>query len=206
MALVAGAIPSWTPDNRQESRLALRLGISLGAIGAAARTASAIVASDGPAWPSYAGAGSFVPVLAATTGPVLAMLTRIVFLLLIVAAANRLTAGWTRRRVLGGALLVIVGGMLGAAGSPLNLVPWTASAVGVGALLAAAYVIVLRHDVSVVPIAAAVMTMAGALRDGSMRAYPGALSGTIAGVVVMGCVAYAWFRALRARSEMKAAE
>jgi hypothetical protein len=94
--------------------------------------------------------------------------------------------------------------VLGTAGSPMNLAPWIASAAAIGALLAAVYVLVLRHDVSLVPLAVAVMTIGGTLREGSAAAYPGALAGAIAGVVVMGLAAWWWFRALRSSSARSA--
>ena len=86
-----------------------------------ARSSSAPCRGSGPLWPSYAGAAAFVPLLSAATTPVAALILRITILMLMVATANRISDGWTRRRVLTGALLVIVGGVLGNAGSPLNL-------------------------------------------------------------------------------------
>jgi hypothetical protein len=145
LALVAGAAPLWSAAAaRLESRQAIAVAVALGALAAAARMLGALGAAIGahePApWPSYAGAGSFVPFLSAATNPIVAMLTRLIVLLLIVAAVDRITAGWTRRRVLAAALLWIVGGLLGATGSPENLLPWIASAAVVGALLVAVYI------------------------------------------------------------------
>jgi hypothetical protein len=74
-----------------------------------------------------------------------------------------------------------------------------ASAALVGALLVAAYVAVLRHDISVVPFGVATMTTVGTLREGWAQAYPGALGGAIVAVVGMWVVAYWLFRALNAR-------
>ncbi len=195
MALIAGAAPTWLGTTRRDSNVALRLGLALGMIAAAARAASALT-SGGPLWPSYAGANSFVPFMASAVGPVVTLLSRIAVLTLIVAAANRLSAGWTRRRVLVGTLLVSVCGVLGNAASPLNLTTWIASAMLIGLLLTAAYVFVLRHDVSVVPIAVALMTTMGTLREGWTRPFPGALAGAIVASVVMCVVAYVWFRVL----------
>lgn len=79
----------------------------------------------------------------------------------------------------------------------MNPAPWIASAAAIGGLLVGVYVFVLRHDVSVVPLAVAVMTIAGTAREGSLAAYPGALAGAMAGVILMSIVAFVWFRALR---------
>jgi hypothetical protein len=195
LGLIAGAVPLWSPAARLEGRLALEIGLAIGAVAAGAIVVSAISGS-GPLWPSYAAASAFVPLLSAATMPVAALILRITILMLVVATANRISAGWTRRRVLVGALLVIVGGVLGNAGSPLNLAAWIASAATIGALLLAAYLVVLRHHGRVVPFAAALMTTAATLRDGWTRAYPGVFAGALIACVVMWIVASAWFRAL----------
>jgi CAAX prenyl protease-like protein len=205
MALIAGAVPAWSPGGRVAPRTALMLGVIVGVIGAAARAATALVGARGPVWPSYAGATSFVPLAASAVSPIVTLLTRIVGLLLVVSIANRATAGWTRRRALASVLLAVMGGVLGTAGSPADLGPWIVSAIGIGLLFVAAYIFVLRHDVSIVPIAAAMMTMPGVLREGWAAAYPGALTGAIVAVLVMGAAAYVWFRALRQPATIAAA-
>jgi hypothetical protein len=154
------------------------------------------LSSNGPLWPSYAGAATFVPLLASATTPVIALLTRITLLLLIVGAANRITAGWTRRRTLTAVLIVAVGGVLGNSASPLNVGIWILSAIVVGLTLLAVYVFVFRHDVSSIPLAAAVVSTVGTLPEGLSRAYPGALPGAVIAVGIMWLVAYAWFRTL----------
>ena len=155
----------------------------------------------GPAWPLYAGANSLAPFVAAAIGPVVTMLARTVFLTLVVAAAERLSSGWTRRRALVAVLITVAGGTLGTGASPQNLAAWIVSAVLIGLLLTALYVIVLRHDISIVPIAVAVMTTMGTLREGWSRAYPGALAGSIVASVLMCAIGYAWFRVLRESSD-----
>jgi hypothetical protein len=198
MGLVAGGVPAWVSRARLDSGVALRLGVALGAIGAAARALGAPAGSRGPAWPSYGGATSFVPFAAAALNPAVTMLSRTIFLLLLVATVDRITRTWTRRRLVAGALLVIVAGVTGATGSPLSLGPWAVSAIAIGALLLAAYVLVLRTDVSIVPIAVATMTIAAALREGAASAYSGAFAGTIVGAVVMAAIAYWIAVAIRA--------
>ena len=195
LGLIAGAVPMWSAADRLEPRIALEVGLGLGAVAAGAIVLSALPGS-GPRWPSYAGANAFVPMLSAATTPVAGLILRITILMLIVATANRMSGGWTRRRILAGAFLVIVGGVLANAGSPLNLAAWIASAAIIGALLLAAYIVVLHHHSRVVPFAAALLATAATLREGSTRAYPGALAGALIACVVMWIVAGAWFRAL----------
>ena len=194
----------WSPVDRLEPRLAFEVGLALGAVAAGAIVLSATPGS-GPLWPSYAGATAFVPLLSAAATPVAALILRITILMLIVATANRMSDGWTRRRVFIGALLVVVGGVLGNAGSPLNLAAWLASAAIIGALLLAAYVFVLRHHSRVVPFVAALLTTAATLREGWTRAYPGVLPGALIAFVLIWVVAIAWFRGLDLLSRRAAA-
>jgi hypothetical protein len=199
MALIAGAAPRWTSSiGRLDARQAIAIGAALGALAAAARVLGASIGSHEPVWPSYGNAGTLAPLVGAAVSPVVTMSTRLVVLLLLAAGVERVTAGWTRRRALGAAALWILGGVLGASASPEYLLPWLASAAIVGALLVAAYVFVLREDFTVVPFAAAVMTMTGTLREGWSRGFPGALAGSIVAVILMGALAYWWVRALRA--------
>jgi hypothetical protein len=207
MALIAGATPVWSLSaGRPRTGAALAIGGALGALAAAARAGSALLGSRGPTWPSYEGAGTFVPFVAAATAPTVTALTRIVVLLVVVAAANRMTGHWTRRRVPGAVLLALAGSLLGATGGAPNMLPLIASAAVIGALLVGVYVGVLRHDVSVVPFAVATLTAAGTLREGWLRAYPGALGGAIAAVVAIWAAAYWLFRALNAPRAMSAPE
>ena len=199
MGLVSGAVPVWCRDRGREWRTALGLGIALGLVAAAVGAAST-VPGDGARWPSYDGAAALVPFLAAAVDPIVVLLTRIVFLTLLVATANRLSRDWTRRRLPIGAALVVLGGVLGNASSPLNLVAWASFAAVIGVLLLAAYVVVLRHDVSIVPVAAAAMTSLGALREGWAGAYPASFGGAIVSVAAMWIVAGLWFRALTPRT------
>src|SRR5207245_11221841 len=198
LGLMAGAAPVWSAATGSlESRAAIKIGIALGALAAAARALSALVGLTGPVWPSYAGAGTFVPFLASAVGPVITMLTRVVVLVFASVSANWITAGWTRRRALAAILLWLVGGLLGTPGSPENLVLWIVSAALVGALLVAMYIGVLRHDVSALPFGVAVMTLTGTLAEGWARPYPGALAGAIVAVVTVWAGAYWWFAPLR---------
>lgn len=198
MGLIAGAVPIWSPSSGARARrTAIVLAIAVGAIGAAGRVLGALAGSGaGPSWPSYAGAATYAPIGAAALAPIGAACTRIVIALLLVAVANRITAGWTRRRALASVALLTIAGALGAA-SPQTLMTWLASAAIAGTLFLALYLLVLRHDLSVVPLAAATMTLAGALREGSLQAYNGALAGSIAGGAVVIVIGYLWFSALR---------
>ncbi len=61
---------------------------------------------------------------------------------------------------------------------------WSAATVLAGTTLLCAYVLVLRHDLSLVPIAMATVVGLTILREGVQAAYPGALAGALAGVAL----------------------
>jgi hypothetical protein len=117
-----------------------------------------------------------------------------------------LSAAWTKQRIAVGLLLVLIGGVLGNAASPRDLLVWIGLTLLIGAMFLAAYVVVLRHDVSVVPIAAAAMTSLGALREGLAAAYPASLAGTLLSIVLMSVVGWIWFRALEVRGPAPATQ
>jgi hypothetical protein len=195
IALIAGAVPRWFPDGQREPRRAAAFGLAFGAM-AAATTATAMLWSGRPLWPSYAGASSFVPWLASATNPVVSVLTRTTLLLFVVAVANGMTGGWTRRRLITGALLIVVGGLLSDAVPMRNPVLWVAFAASMGLLLLVAYALVLRYDVRAAPVGVAVMTTAATAWEGWTRAYSGGLAGAIVAIALTWLVAYVWVRAL----------
>jgi hypothetical protein len=203
--LVAGALPTWSPPGRLAPKLAVSLGLAIGAIGAAASAASALP-GGGPQWPPYGNATAFIPILSAAVNPVTSVLARATFGMLVVVAADRISVGWTRRRWLVGPLLVVVGGALTNTASPLELGIWMAFALVSGGLFWAAYVVVLRHDIRTLPVAAAVIAATATVRDGWARAYPGALVGAIVAIAIVSIAAYGWFRALTAVREDAIAE
>jgi hypothetical protein len=195
LALIAGAAPVWLPTRGNNARVSLQIGLAVGMIASAIRAVSALT-GGGPLWPSYGGANSFAPFVGAAVAPLVALFVRIAIITLIVVAATRLSSAWTRRRILTGVLLVVVGGVLGTTASPLNVPLWIASVVVLGLLLAGIYVVVLRYDISNMPIAIAVMTTMGTLREGWLRAYPGAFGGAVVACVLIWLVAYPCFRVL----------
>jgi len=205
MGLVSGAVPVWSRHRFVDVSCALRLGLALGVAAAAVRILSTLPGDD-RAWPSYDGAAALVPFAAAALNPIGVLLARIVFLTLVVAAANQLSGHWTRQRFGVGVLLVLIGGVLGNAASPRDLPVWIAFTLLIGAMFLAMYVLVLRHDVGIVPIAAAVMTSLGALREGLAAAYPASLVGTFVSIVLMSLVGWIWFRALETRAPVPATE
>jgi hypothetical protein len=202
MGLIAGSIPGTTRISRIGMPAVLALGASLGAAAAAIGSGS-LLGAGAPLWPSYGPASAFVPLLAAVTNPAVAALARTTLLLLIVSVATRMTADWTRQRILAGSLLVLLGALLGDAGSTRSPAVWAACAVGTGVLLLGAYIWVFRHESRAIPAAVAISATLETLREGASRAYPGAFGGALIAIGLIWLVAYAWMRTLTPHEESR---
>ena len=110
---------------------------------------------------------------------------------------DHLTVGWSRHRVLGALLLLLVG--FAAVGVPATTssLGWLLAIAALGAALILAYVTVLRFDLSMVPLALGTMTAASALARGAGRAYPGALAGSMIGALLAFALGWWCFDAVR---------
>ena len=112
-------------------------------------------------------------------------------------AADKLTHQWTQRTALLGALAIVTGLLLRSVNPGPEPALWAVSGTVTGVLMLAAYVFVLRLDITLAPVAVAVMVILGRLPEGLHRAYPGALPGTALGIVIIAMISWWWFNELR---------
>ncbi|MBI4625646.1 MAG: CPBP family intramembrane metalloprotease [Verrucomicrobia bacterium] len=198
-ALVAGAAARWLRPPIAGLRRAAGFGCTLGWIAIGALTiAGAVRGRASPPWPSFAGAETFVPWVSASLGAMTRYLAETAVLLLFFGAIDRWSAGWTRRRVVVGALAVVAGAVLTLSNSAPDLASWLGSGVLLGVAVLVFYAFALRHDLSVLPLVTGVMSMTGVMEAALQRQYPTALPGAILAVVAVGALAWWWFKALRA--------
>jgi hypothetical protein len=93
--------------------------------------------------------------------------------------------------VLSAVLLVLTG--LAVGGGGFHTVPlWLAEGAFVGVMLLAAYVLVLRRQPSLIPIAGAAVVALGVLEEGLRMAFPAALPGAVAAVILILLAAVLW--------------
>lgn len=198
VALMAGAVPRWLVHPASlDRRVAWRLGPALGGLALGVQAATGLLRmSDGPPSPSFAFADTFLPALGVAVAPVAGFLVRSVLLMLMVALADRITRGWTARRATGATVLVVLGGVAGAGSASDGLTAWVVAGLASGLLLWAAYVLVLRADVTLVPPAAVTMAMLPVVREGAFGAFPGAGVGAAAAVGLTTLTAWWWWAAL----------
>jgi hypothetical protein len=150
-----------------------------------------------PEWPAFSGADSYLPLAAAALGPVTGYIAATAVLMVLFGAANKLTHQWTRRTALLSALAIVVGLLLRGMNPGPEPALWAVSGTVTGLLMLAAYVFVLRLDITLTPVAVAVMVILGRVPEGLHRAYPGALPGTALGIVVIAIISWWWFNELR---------
>jgi hypothetical protein len=195
LALAAGMVPSRMPLRRNASTpTAVALGVAAGLVAVAA--AAAVGAAGEPPWPNVSLLGSYSPILKAATGNVARFMLRTVTLIVLLSAIDRLTHGWTTRRVWAAILLIVTGAALGGAPAPHTMVEWLVTAAVSGFTLLAAYVWLLRFDLSLTPIALATLVGAAYLHDGILGA-GGGLPGSAAGIAVTTLTAWWLFSTLR---------
>jgi hypothetical protein len=197
IALAAGALPYDIPRRRLlTASQATILGISLGALATAA--AAWFNAGGGePAWPEVSALGTYVPSIAWSLDRVPALLLRSVTLLSMLSIVDDFTDGWTSRRAAFGVLLIAAGGVLGVPFAGLSTGEWAPMAVLSGLALLAAYVFVLRYDLSLtVPVMAA-MVVLDQIADGAQSELGSAIAASIVGAALTVISAWWLFRLLR---------
>jgi len=82
---------------------------------------------------------------------------------------------------------LLLAGLVLAGSDGVETVPrWLAAGVATGLLLWLAYVVVLRRHLALLPVTAAAMSFLSVVREGTFRASPGALAGSLtAGLLVL---------------------
>ncbi len=201
IGLALGGVPHrLRGEGNLSDKTALMLGIAVGLFGAALAAIAALLRT--PAWahaPELEPIGSFVPFVAVVLDSVPGLMTRMAVVLSVLLTIDQLTLGWTRRRPLGLVALLAVGFL--AAGAPIgaHLSGWLAAGLIMSVGLAGAYVMVVRADLTMVPISLGTMVVVGALALGLQPPFPGALPASVIAALVVAVVAWWWFGALRRR-------
>lgn len=199
VGLAIGAAPQRLAGGaRLENREAWQLGVAAGLFGTAVVAIATWLRT--PEWADFAnvgGQGTVVPLVAAAVGPLPGLLTRLAIVINTLIAVDSFSAGWTRRRLLSGLALVVVG--IVATGLPQGgqLNGWMLASILTGLALLGTYALLLRADLTLVVPALGVMMALGALAQGLNRAYPAALAGSFIAAALVSAMAGWWFGALR---------
>jgi len=196
LALVIGFVQRWRrAQTSLETSEALVLGPPLGALTAGLMALTVYFApSLKPTWAAYDAAGTFLPLLETALDPVGQFLTQTTILLLVFAAMDRFTLGWTKRKALFSVLLTLVGLIIAGVRSVETLPFWLLSGLAMGFILLLAYIFVLRFHLALVPLAAGVITVLAALKQGMYQAVAAALPGAVVAIGLIFLLAFYWFK------------
>lgn len=197
-ALVIGLAQSWKKSQAQiEPAKALSWGCALGiSVAGLIALAGFLAPSLQPYWARYDAAGNYLPLLDASLDPVGRFIMQTALLLLVVVTVDRFTNGWTRRRELFSALVILLGMILAGARSVETLPVWLLSGLLMGVLLLLAYVFVLRFNLTLVPLAVSVMILLGEVKQGIAQPIPAALPGALIAIVSTALFALYWQKKL----------
>jgi membrane protease YdiL (CAAX protease family) len=205
IALNIGLAHRWLPSPALPAPpFSLAAGAGLGALLAGLGAALArLLPSAAPTWADASGANALFPWLAGVLVPVGQWITPTALLLVVVAALHSGTAGWSRRRLPFSALVLIVGLVLAGSGNVESPLLWLGGGLAAGGLLLAAYVLVLRHQPALLPVATAAIAGLNAVREALMRGFAGARPGFVLGALVMLALGCLWSRALTEELEAR---
>ncbi len=182
------------------SWLRVAAGLGLGVVAAAlAVAADGVLPSLQPTWGSTQAAGHAIPLLSELTAPLIGLIALTLFLLAFMDGVDRMTTGWTRRRVVVGVVFAASGLVASGATGPDSLLGWAVGGVVAGALGFLAYAVVFRFDLSLVPLTVAGMVGLGRIVDAVQAAHPAARPGALISVALLLGAALLWHRALSRR-------
>jgi len=199
VGLAIGAIPPRSSGlGRFADRDAALLAIAAGCVGAAFAAAAAAVRA--PVWarvPTLDATAATIPLAEVILEPLGGLMSRIAIITATLATIDRACASWTRRRGLSVVMLIAIGFLAGGTPAGSHAGGWAVAGLLTAAGLAILYVGLLRFDITLVPLALAVMSAVAVLANGAERAYPGALAGSALGAAAVIALGWFWFRALR---------
>jgi hypothetical protein len=153
-----------------------------------------------PTWansPAINSTGAVLPILSVALEPVAGFLTRAAVLLSLLTGVTQATAGWTRRRALGVAIIAGVGFLGVGAPAGSSMVGWAIAGLILAVGLAVVSTTLFRADLTMIPVALGTMMALTALMRGAQRAFPGALPGSIIAAALTLLLAWWLFGALR---------
>jgi hypothetical protein len=204
--LAMGAVPRHISSSGQLSDLdTLPLGVGLGLFGAGVGGVAAWLRV--PAWahaPAVAPLGTIAPVLDVALAGLPVMLTRTAVLVTVLAFVHAATVGWSRRRSAGILVLAVIGFLSGGAPAGIPMAGWALGGALIAAALVAAYVWLLRADLTLVPLALGTMMAVGTLARYVPQPFPGAAIGAVLGAFILLLAGWCVFRALRAATRVPA--
>ncbi|HVU24718.1 MAG TPA: CPBP family intramembrane glutamic endopeptidase [Opitutus sp.] len=196
---LAGLVARWPRVPIADRRHASLLGVATGIVLAGgAALGGWLHAGTAPVWPLTAPAETFSPLLAPAVGAISPFFIQVSLLLLIFGALDRVTEGWQKQRVAACILAFLVLAVLSFDAGGDSLALCIVSAALSALVVLAAYVLVLRHDLTMLPLVKAATGALGALAAGLSDAYAGALPGALVAAATFAALGW-WFTTMLRR-------
>jgi hypothetical protein len=181
-----------------DRKLRIPLGLALGALvaGVMAWTKS-LTAPSQPTWADYSPAVTLLPLAEVTLSPIVSFVLSTALILILLFAVDRYSERWTRRRALVSSVLLLFGFASAGLAYTDNLISWSLSGLTTGTLLIACYVLLIRFELSVIPLAVGLYLSLNVIGEGARRAFAAALPGSILAAILMIWIAIIWSGKLR---------
>jgi len=162
------------------------IGVSLGTIFVSVNSLlKYLMPSDDLSWIDYSAADSYFPVLQASLEPLESFIIKTISFILLFLSIDRLTKGWTVRRILiSSATIVFSLAYVAVLRQDISL--WLLQGIFSGIILLLFYIFVFRNDISIIPITSAAISILALIQVGAERAYSGAVPGALITIVIIG--------------------
>lgn len=159
--------------------------------------ARSLIGTASPPWPQVMAAGTLMPMVAGLLNSVTAYALSTALVLFLYTSFSSWTRGFTTRKAPAVASLLVLGALVGGATTGGSVAAWAASAAVSALLLAGVFLMAARHDLSVVAVATAVVTMGQATDVALSAPYPGASVGGVLAIAAVAVLAWWWWNTMR---------
>jgi hypothetical protein len=156
---------------------------------------SFLIPSLFPTWADYSSADSYFPILGELLSALKTFIKETLLLLLVIISIDRLSKGWTCRKILSITLMIIFWLALTAV-SKDNIFLWLIRGLFAGSLLTIFYVFIFRFHFAIIPFTTATMLSLNLLQDSFYNAYPLAIPGIIVSIIFINLVSFYWYKQL----------
>jgi hypothetical protein len=174
------------------------LGLSLGVILACLATwMDGWTALPQPSWSHYTPAGATIPLFEVALAPMVQFVLRTAFLVLVFGALDRISNRWTCRRMPTTLALLALGLSLGGLNPNRDILSWLIQGVVIGMALLAAYILLIRFEPALIPLAVGMFHTLSILEQGLHRAFTAALPGAGLAAILIIWMAIVWSDTIR---------
>jgi len=184
------------PKSRLHWAKAIIIGLSLGiALKGFYSLSSFLTTSLSPTWAHYFSADNYFPILGESLGSLMPFLKSSLVFLLVLISIDKLSKGWTCRKILSVTFMIIFWtAYLAVSGH--NILLWLTRGLFTGSLLMVFYIFIFRFDRTMIPFTTATILSLNLLQDGIYNAYPQAIPGILTSIVLINLASYYWYKKL----------